>query len=157
MLSIRTYRPEDLEQLKKITAVCFAGTSIDQNIEAQFGRIGGLDWRWRKLRHIDADVAGDHAKGVFVCEVDGQVVGFISARVDPESRIGWIPNLAVLPEHQGAGLGKQLMQTALDYLRAQGMECAKIESLEQNPIGPHFYPRLGFREVARQVHFVMRL
>ena len=154
---IRNYRPTDLESLKEITALCFEGTSIDRNIEEQFGLIGNRDWRWRKLRHIDADVAGDNARGVFVGELDGQVVGYITARADPPSKIGWIPNMAVLPEHQGKGLGKQLMQTALDFLRDQGMECVKIESLEQNPVGPRFYPGIGFQEVARQIHYFKRL
>ena len=154
---IRTYRPEDLEALKEITALCFAKVSIDRNIEAQFGLIGGRDWRWRKLRHIDADVADDNARGVFVSEIDGQVVGYITTRVDPESKIGWIPNMAVLPEHQQQGLGRELIQKALDYLRQQGMECAKIETLEQNPVGSRFYPGMGFQEVARQIHYVMSL
>lgn len=154
---IRKYRPEDLGKLKEITAVCFEGVSIDRNIEEHFGPIGEHDWRWRKLRHIDADVEGQNAEGVFVYEVDGQVVGYITARVDPQSKIGWIPNLAVIPEHRKEGLGKLLMQTALDYLRDQGMECAKIETLAQNPIGSRFYPSVGFEEVARQIHYVKRL
>jgi len=154
---IRKYRPQDLEKLKEITAICFEGVSIDRNIEKKFGPIGEHDWRWRKLRHIDADVEGQNAEGVFVYEVDGQVVGYITARVDRGSKIGWIPNLAVIPEHREEGLGKLLMQTALDYLRDQGMECAKIETLAQNPIGSHFYPSVGFEEVARQIHYVKRL
>ena len=154
---IRKYRPQDLEKLKEITAICFEGVSIDRNIEKKFGPIGEHDWRWRKLRHIDADEEGQNAEGVFVYEVDGQVVGYITARVDRGSKIGWIPNLAVIPEHREEGLGKLLMQTALDYLRDQGMECAKIETLAQNPIGSHFYPSVGFEEVARQIHYVKRL
>ena len=93
----------------------------------------------------------------FVCELDDQVIGYVSTRVDPESKIGWIPNIAILPEYQSKGLGKQLMQTALAHLREQGMECAKIETLEQNPVGMQFYPAAGFQEVARQIHYIMRL
>lgn len=154
---IRAYCSKDLEALKEITAICFAGVSIDRNLEEQFGSIGGRDWRWRKLRHIDADVAGNHARGVFVYELDGQVIGYITTRVDAESKIGWIPNMAVLPDHQGQGIGKKLIQAALDYLRQQNMECAKIETLEQNRIGSRFYPDVGFQEVARQIHYAMRL
>ena len=55
---IRPYRPADLPALKHITAVCFPGVSIDHNIEQRFGLIGGRDWQFRKLRHIDDDVAG---------------------------------------------------------------------------------------------------
>ena len=72
---IRPYRPEDLEALKRITTICFEGVSIDRNIEERFGRIGARDWQFRKLRHIDDDVAGEHAKGVFVWEQDGEVSG----------------------------------------------------------------------------------
>jgi len=156
-MKIRTYRPEDLDSLKDITATCFEGVSIDRNIEKLFGSIGDHDWRWRKLRHIDADVAADHARGVFVCQLEEQVVGYITTRVDHESKIGWIPNTAVLPAFQGRGIGKALMQTALEFFRQQGMECAKIETLEQNEIGSQFYPGMGFQEVARQIHYTMRL
>ena len=154
---IRAYAPADLEALKEITVVCFDGVSIDQNIEARLGRVGGRDWRWRKARHVDADVEGENARGVFVGEIDGAVVGYITARVDPESRVGWIPNLAVLPPHRGRGLGRKLLQKALKYLGEQGMECARIETLEQNPVGARLYPSEGFREVARQIHYVTRL
>ena len=34
---------------------------------------------------------------------------------------------------------------------------AKIETLEQNPIGRHLYPSLGFQEIARQIHYAMPL
>ncbi len=154
---IRPYGPEDLEALKEITAACFEGVSIDRNIEACFGLIGGHDWRWRKLRHIDDDVAGQRAGGVLVAADGERVVGFVTTRVDGESRIGWIPNLAVRPEYQGQGLGRRLLEAALDYLRAQGMECVRIETLAQNQIGMRLYPSLGFREVARQIHYAMRL
>ena len=37
------------------------------------------------------------------------------------------------------------------------MQAAKIETLEQNLVGQALYPSLGFKEVARQVHYAMRL
>jgi hypothetical protein len=37
------------------------------------------------------------------------------------------------------------------------MTIAKIETLEQNLIGRHLYPSLGFVEVARQIHYAMPL
>ena len=154
---IRPYRPADLEPVKEITSICFAKVSIDANIEAQFGPIGGHDWRWRKLRHLDQDVEGERARGVFVWEEEGRVLGYITTRTDPGNKIGWIPNMAVLPQHQSRGLGRLLMERALDYLRAKGMEAAKIETLAQNAVGAQFYPSAGFREVARQIHYLMHL
>ena len=154
---IRPYRPADLERLKEITAVCFEAVSIDRNIEARLGLIGSRDWRFRKLRHIDADVAGDNARGVFVCEEAGEVAGYITTRLDGAARIGHIPNMAVHPERQGLGIGRRLIDRALAFLRAEGMEAVRIETLEQNPVGSRFYPDVGFEEVARQIHYVMRL
>lgn len=155
---IRGYRDEDLGRLKEITATCFDGVAIDKNIEERFGEFGGHDWKWRKLRHIDADVAGANAEGVFVWEAeDGTVGGYITGRLDHGSKLGWIPNLAVDPAFQGEGIGRALIEHVLGYFRDSGMEVAKIETLEQNEVGSAFYPSFGFEVVARQIHYAMRL
>ena len=153
-MSIRPYRPSDLETLKTITAICFDGVCIDQNIELLHGLIHGQDWRWRKKRHIDDDAA-INAEGIFVAEEDGQIVGYVSTRVDTAAKVGGIPNFAVLPAYQQRGIGRKLLERAVAYLAAEGMHYARIETLAQNEIGAHFYPKFGFQEVARQVHYVM--
>ena len=139
---IRKYRPEDLDALKEITVICFDGVSIDQNIEKNFGQFADTDWKARKAKHIDADVAAN-ADGIFVWEDEGKVAAYITTRIDHESKIGGIPNLAVLPEYQGKGIGKALMTAAFDYFEEQGMAVAKIETLDQNPIGQIFLSALG--------------
>ena len=153
---IRQYRPSDLEKLKAITITCFEGVSIDHNMDRILGSVGAKDWKWRKARHIDQDVQAQ-PDGVFVWEEAGEPIGYITARLDPDTRIGWIPNLAVLPGNQGKGIGKELMKAAFDYFEQNGMVGAKIETLAQNNIGQEFYPRAGFTEVARQIHYVMPL
>ena len=153
-MKIRRYRPSDLETLKTITAICFDGVCIDQNIEQLYGLIHGKDWRWRKKRHIDDDAA-INAAGIFVAEEDGQIVGYISTRIDPATKVGGIPNFAVLPAYQQRGIGSRLLGEAVAYLAAEGMRYARIETLAQNDVGAHFYPKFGFQEVARQVHYVM--
>jgi ribosomal protein S18 acetylase RimI-like enzyme len=154
---IRPYREEDRERLKEITVAAFPGVSIDRLIEEQFGLLNGVDWAARKRQSIDADCDA-HPAGILVAEAaDGRVIGYITTRVNPETRLGWIPNLAVEPDCQGTGIGKQLMQAALDYLRATGMTHAKIETLTTNERGQAFYPSFGFVEVARQIHYVREL
>lgn len=153
---IRTYRPEDLEALREITVICFEGVSIDHNIEKKFGQFAPADWRVRKAKHVDDDVNAN-PEGVFVFEENGKVMGYISTRIDHESKIGQIPNLSVLPECRGKGAGSALMKAAFDYFEEQGMVVAKIETLDQNEIGKYFYPRSGFIEVARQIHYAMPL
>lgn len=153
-MKIRPFQPSDLETLKTITAICFDGVSIDQNIEQLYGLIHGRDWRWRKKRHIDDD-AEINAPGILVAEVDGQIVGYVSTRIDPASRIGGIPNFAVLPPFQQRGIGRRLLEEAVAYLAAAGMTYARIETLDQNDVGANFYPDFGFQEVARQINYIM--
>ena len=151
---IRSYKPGDLQALREITAICFDGTSVDQNIEKRFGPVGRRSWQDRKAGTIDAD-AQINPEGVFVSDEEGEVIGYISCRIDPDSCIGWIPNLSVLPGHQQKGIGKALMERALEYFETSGMELVRIETLEQNPVGPTFYPRMGFQEIARQIHYAL--
>lgn len=153
----RVFRPDDLPRLQEITALTFGPVSIDRNLEERFGAFGPSDWESRKLAAIalDCELQPD---GVFVAVDDhDRPLGFVTTRLQPASAIGWIPNLAVDPACQGQGLGRALLERALAFLKESGMELAKIETLEQNPIGQHLYPSLGFEEVARQVHFARRL
>jgi ribosomal protein S18 acetylase RimI-like enzyme len=153
-MDIRRYEESDRDVLREITAVCFDGVSIDQNIEELFGEIAGKDWTWRKKRQIEDDIKV-HAEGIFVAQVDGSVVGYVCSRVDHATKVGGITNIAVIPAHQKKGIGKELVDAAMAHLKSEGMEYVRIEALEQNAVGRHFYPRLGFEEVARQVHYIM--
>lgn len=153
---IRRYREADRAILMEITVACFPKVSIDRNIEDRFGTVGRKDWTWRKKRQILADIEAC-PEGILVAEMDGNVVGYITCRQDLESKVGHISNMAVLPAYQGRGLGKKLMRAALDQFRQKGMELARIETLEQNEVGSSFYPKAGFVEVARQIHYAMPL
>lgn len=154
---IRPYREDDLPVLKAITVEAFDGVSIDQNIERKFGPVAGHDWKWRKARQIDEDVQAPNAS-VWVAESDDhQIVGFITTRIDRESGVGLIPNMSVIAGGRGQGIGRKLIEYALDRFHAAGLTIARIETLDQNPIGQHLYPSCGFVEVARQIHFAREL
>ena len=154
---LRPFRTDDLPRLQEITALTFGPVSIDRNLEERFGDFGPSDWRERKCAAI-ADDCRIQPDGVFVAESsEGDVVGYVTTRLNPGSGIGGIPNLAVDPAHQGQGIGRALLERALAFFREQGMEIAKIETLEQNPVGQHLYPGLGFVEVARQIHYALDL
>jgi ribosomal protein S18 acetylase RimI-like enzyme len=154
--SIRRYRTGDLEAIKRLTLEAFAGVTLEQNVEETLGPLHGHDWRWRKARHIDEDVTS-HPRGIFVAEAQIGVVGYITTRIDREAGKGRIPNLAVASGFRGRGLGRQLIERALDYFRDEGLEYAMIETMAQNAVGNHLYGACGFREVARQVHFARKL
>lgn len=153
---IRSFRSDDLPLLREMTVEAFQGVSIDENMEKIFGVINGRDWKWRKGRHVDADAARD-PEGIFVLEVGGETAGYISTWQDREAGIGHIPNLVLGPQYRGRGFGRRLLEFALERFRNSGLSHAKIETLTQNPVGMHLYESVGFKEIARQVHFVAEL
>lgn len=155
-VTYRPYRPEDLESLRTIMLNSFEGVSIDQGIENVFGEINQRDWRWRKSRHLDEDLMRD-CEGIIVAEDGGRPIGFISTWMDHEAGIGNIPNISVDARYRGHGVGRKLIELAMERFREAGLTHAKIETLAHNAIGNHLYPSCGFREVARQVHFVAAL
>jgi ribosomal protein S18 acetylase RimI-like enzyme len=153
---IRPYEPADLDRLRAITVEAFRGVSIDERIEERFGPFHGHDWRWRKGRAIDDDVARE-PEGVLVAEIDGEVVGGITTWHDPAAGVGFIPNIAIAADRRGQGIGRALIEAALERFRTLGLAIARIETLAHNAVGDHLYRDLGFEEVARQIHFARRL
>ncbi|MBE2286721.1 MAG: GNAT family N-acetyltransferase [Prosthecobacter sp.] len=153
---IRPFRATDLPDLRRITVESFGSVALEQMLEHKFGVWNGRDWKARKADHIDDDVA-QGAEGCFVAERGGEILGYITIRLDRVNGKGRIPNLAVVEEARGLGLGRRLINHAVDYMRAQGMKLAQIETMASNAIGQHLYPSCGFEEVGRQVHYAMRL
>lgn len=154
--TLRVARAADLPAIRQLTIESFGGVTLEENIERALGELNGRDWRWRKARHVDADYAAN-PQGIFVAAYRGRVVGYISAITDSAAGKGRIPNLAVAEAFRGMGLGRALIEHALDYLRAEGMVYVLIETMAQNEVGQHLYPSCGFVEVARQVHFARKL
>ena len=103
------------------------------------------------------DDAAANPDGIFVYVEEGVIIGYITTRIFRSALMGQIPNISVLPGHQGKGIGKALMSRAFDYFEDQGMKVAKIETLDQNDKGQSFYPNAGFKEVAKQIHYAMPL
>jgi ribosomal protein S18 acetylase RimI-like enzyme len=155
-ISIRHYRPDDLPLLKQITIDSFGGVALEQMLEEKFGRWNERSWRERKGDQIQDDCSANPG-GVFVAERDGVIVGYITTIIDKVNSRGRIPNMAVVQSARGLGLGRRLVHHALDYFRQTGMKVAQIETMASNDIGQHLYPSCGFEEVARQVHYAMKL
>ena len=153
---IRTFQPADLPVLRQITVDSFSGVALEQLMEEQFGRWNERGWKARKADHIDDDCAAN-PQGVFVAEQKGTILGYITTRVDRHNSRGRIPNMAVTEEARGLGLGRRLINHALDYFRDEGLHVAMIETMATNAVGQHLYPSCGFQEVARQVHYAMKL
>jgi ribosomal protein S18 acetylase RimI-like enzyme len=108
-------------------------------------------WRTCGLVHPQNDPHRDIARklavdpeGFLVGTLEGRVVA--SVMVGYEGHRGWINYLAVVPELQGGGLGREIMLAAERLLRARG--CPKINLMVRgsNRSVLEFYRRLGYAQ-----------
>ena len=153
---IRGLRLEDQAAVEDITAEAFRGVSIDEVIEQRFGPLRPRSWQTIKSTAVGAEVR-EQAATCFVAELDGEVIGYITTAVSQETSTGRIPNIGIARGYRGLGLGTRLIEYALAYFRQQGLRLARIETLVQNSVGDYLYRKLGFQEIARQVHFAQSL
>ncbi len=73
---------------------------------------------------------------------DGQVCGFNVVHLS--GREGWMGPLAVRPDRQGAGLGKQMIEAGVEWLRRRGARTIGLETMPRTVENIGFYSRLGF-------------
>lgn len=78
----------------------------------------------------------------FVSEEDGEVIGVIISGHD--GRRGYIYHTAVKPEYRRQGIAKQLAETALDALKAQGINKVALLVFERNTGANTFWEKIGF-------------
>jgi ribosomal protein S18 acetylase RimI-like enzyme len=84
----------------------------------------------------------DRAQTVFVCEVDGQAVGYIACRSGAEeTQIGL---LGVAETHARTGLGKALVQRFLSWSAQQGAQRATVVTQVRNTAAQNLYQNCGF-------------
>jgi ribosomal-protein-alanine N-acetyltransferase len=150
---IRTAVSGDLKSIVKLTENEFRNASMDAKIEDM---IGGIAWIETKAAALKGELEKS-PDGCFVSVLDGEIVGFVSTAIVSIASRGVIANIAVSSKFQGRGIGKKLIGRAIDHFKGLGLHHAKIETLASNQVGQHLYPALGFREVERQVHYIMPL
>ena len=126
---IRSETPRDLDAIRAVNIAAFAQHPFSQQTEHLI---------------VEALRAADALEVSLVAEIDGEVVGHIafSAAGIGGTSSGWflLGPVAVLPDHQGKGIGRALVETGLDALRCRGAcGCVLVGD-------PAFYRRFGFRQ-----------
>jgi ribosomal protein S18 acetylase RimI-like enzyme len=88
---------------------------------------------------------------VFVAERGGVVIGYVYAGLEPQSwkelreAAGFIHDVAVDEAGRRAGVATQLVEAAIEWLRARGAPRAMLWSAEPNAPAQRLFTKLGFR------------
>ena len=86
---------------------------------------------------------------VFVADVDGKVMGFISCHLTQlfheTGRAGRITSVAVSSDARGKGIGKKLIEKADQYFQKNGCSKAEVTSGDHRPEAHKFYKANGYQ------------
>jgi ribosomal protein S18 acetylase RimI-like enzyme len=146
--NIRPYRETDEPAVVRLSLRAWApvhDSMKDVMGDEIFERLYGEDWRRKQQQDVE-QVLHDENSEVRVAEVKGEVVGFVAAIVNADSRMGEIYMIAVDPESQNRGLGTQLTDVASEWLREAGMSVVLVSTGGDVGHAParRTYERAGF-------------
>ena len=87
----------------------------------------------------------------YIALLENQPVGMAS--VYTEEGEGWIFGLGILPDHQGKGLGGEMLDQLIERTKGRGIENIAIEVDSKNESAFHLYTKHGFEtETAFEYH-----
>src|SRR5262245_1156028 len=99
---------------------------------------------------VSAELAGG-AMMVRVADVDGRIVGYVFAGVEPESwkelrhAAGYVHDLVVDEAYRQTGVGGALLASALEWFDARGVARIMLWTAPQNVGAQRLFHRAGFR------------
>lgn len=152
-LMIRPCRPEDLDGLRCISMKTFDETFRPTNrpevMEAYLEEAYAPETLAAEMRHPGSRF--------FFALCDGEPVGYLKLNVgDAQTEyrsegMMEIERIYVLSSHQGSGIGKRLMEFALEEAVRGGHPAVWLGVWEHNPKAIAFYTRMGFTRIGRHI------
>jgi GNAT superfamily N-acetyltransferase len=123
---------------------------------ADFERLN-VEWleRYFRVEPVDRDMLGDPERRILaagglilMAEDDGLAVGTVALR-HGGAKVYELTKMAVTPAAQGRGIGRRLLETAIQRYRALGGERLFLESHSSLETAVRLYERAGFRHALR--------
>lgn len=129
---IRKARPEDEESILELLPLIPANAGISQE-ELRAARL-----RLRESTSID----------VLVAEADGEAIGFLVLSFVPAltGLRAWIDDVAVDPKRRRQGIGRALVEAAMQRASRRGATHLYMDTSRGNPDARDFYHACGFEE-----------
>jgi GNAT superfamily N-acetyltransferase len=142
-VTIRLAGPGDEEPIVRLVREMAEGESDTSPIDDQY------------VRHF----LGSPVSGALLAEDDGEVVGLLSYALTPglyhAADSGLIELLLVTASRRGEGIGRRLVETALNVFREGGCAEASVSTGGENEAAQSIYRRAGLTEssLLLETHF----
>lgn len=93
----------------------------------------------------------------FVWEEDKKIIGNITvSQTSPGSQRWMISNVAVAKDYRGRGIARNLVQTALEYVREYNGISVALQVRTDNASAKHLYKSFGFKEISSKSYLHSR-
>ncbi len=144
-----TIRPGDEADIEAVLALVAKTIAFHEELdEARFGAVPNAHVRYAEwFRRLS-----DTGQGVFlVAEEDGRIGGFAFGAIQEEykmyrlNRYGMLHDLWVEPQHRRQGMGRALVEAALDRFRQAGVPQVRLDSAAGNGAAQRLFASAGFR------------
>ena len=130
---LRALMPSDADALLALNAAAFAPL-----------------WRYDAQRVLSWMITADHGV-VAELESDGLLVGFALTTSRIFEEYTQLIRLAIHPDLQGQGIGRQLLVDAIQYAHRAGVRGLMLNTQESNVVSRRMYSSLGFESIAPAV------
>ena len=127
---------------RAITADAAGLTAVAHNAKRHWGYPEAWIRGWSDQLTVVPEYIAEHT--VFLVEIEGVLGGFYALR--GSAPVVELDHLWVAPECIGQGLGRRLVDHALDACRAAGVRRIEIDS---DPHAETFYEHLGARRIGK--------
>jgi len=136
--SVRLATTDDVTRLRKIARVNHRATRFYNDPGFSMERCDALYDTW-----IRKSCEEGYADAVFVGEVGGTTIGYLTCHLDPD-RYGRIGLVGLASEARGRGFGRRLVRAAQEWFVAHDRSVVTVASQARNRDAQRFYQRCGF-------------
>jgi ribosomal protein S18 acetylase RimI-like enzyme len=112
-----------------------------------------IDWAYSEAgEKYFKELVNDQKSLCIVAETDfGELVGYLAASPKEfgyrKSKYLEVDNMGVIPEYRSKGLGRELMDKAIEWAKENGFQKVYVCSYSENDKAIKFYEKCGYKKI----------
>ena len=153
-LQVRPAKEADFPAIEAMVIASFEPITWARTLDLRVGPLNGVDWRERWRDRLQKVFSGQI---VLAGENEQELVAASTSTFDQRTALAYIDILAVAPEQQRCGYGREMLRATMAYLKSIGAQYVNLDCLTGNDKANDLYEAEGFEEVARHIRWFRRL